>query len=301
MKAIHKYIGTPKDMLYLILGNLGYALSMNLFLFGNNIAAGGFGGLGLVVSHYLPVSVGTVIFVVSIPVFLWSFRVQGVKYTLSALISTAALSILTDLFTFLPNITENKLLAAICGGAIFGYSATILIRGRVSGSGTDLLARLLVTKFRHLSLGAYTFLCDVVVIALSVVAFGDLETAIFAAMTIFVSSFVTDTTVSGLNRAIMFQIITTADPGELAQKIYERLDRGVTLVPATGMYKREGKNMLLVVVGRRQVYDMKDLIKEYAPDAFVILSNITEIMGEGFRGLDVAVPVKNLEDEDNKR
>ena len=301
MGAIKKYIGTPKEMLHILLGNLGYALAMDLFLFGNNIAAGGFGGLGLIVSHLLPVSVGTVIFAVSIPVFIWSFRVQGVKYTLSALISTAALSIFTDALAFLPTITDNKLLAALCGGALYGCSAMILIRGRVSGSGTDLLARLLVTKFRSLSLGAFTFICDVAVISLSVAVFGDIETAIYAAVTIFVMSFVTDKAVSGLNRACMFEIITSADPKALSQKIYERLDRGVTLLNATGMYRGEGKNMLIVVVGRRQIYEMKDIIKEYAPDAFVMLSNVTEIMGEGFHRVDVAVPIKALDEEQHKK
>lgn len=300
MKTIKKYIGTPKQLLHILVGNLGYALGMNLFLFGNNISSGGFSGLGFILSHFLPVTVGTVIFAVSIPVFIWSFRVQGAKYTLSALISTVVLSVSTDLLSFLPTITENRLLAAICGGAMYGFSATILIRGRVSGSGTDLLARLMVTKFRRLSLGAYTFMCDAVVITLSAVAFGDIETAIYAAISILVSSFVTDTAISGFNRACMFQIITSADPDELSKIIYGRLDRGVTLIPATGMYKREGKNMLIVVVGRRQIYEMKDIIKECAPDSFVILSNITEIMGEGFRGLDVAVPVKSLEDNGEK-
>lgn len=298
MKTIKKYIGTPRNLLFLIIGNLGYALGGNLFLYGNDIAAGGFGGLGLIVSNYLPISIGTVIFLISVPVFIWSYRVQGLKYTLSALFSTVALSIFTDLFAFLPTITDNKLLAAICGGAMYGCSAVTLIRGQVSGSGTDLLARLLVTRFRSVSLGTYTFMCDAVVISLSVFAFGGIEIALYAAGTIFVSSLVIDRLVGGLNRACMFQVITNADPSELARRITDKLDRSATLVPVMGMYKHEERNMLIVVVSQRQTYEMKDLIKECAPDAFVILSNVTEIMGEGFHGVDVAVPIKNLEDEE---
>ena len=110
-----KIIGKPSEYLHILFGNLLYALGFNLFLNGNNIAAGGFGGIGLVVSRFLPVSVGTVVVVLSIPIFIWSYKVQGAKYTISAFLSTLAFSGFTDLFSFLPNVTDNKLLAALCG------------------------------------------------------------------------------------------------------------------------------------------------------------------------------------------
>lgn len=293
---LKKIIGTPTEYAALLVANLMYGVGFNLFFRDNEIAAGGFGGLGLVVSHFLPVSVGTVVLVVSIPVFIWSFRVQGAKYTLSALISTVAFSAFTDLFAFLPNVTENKLMAAILGGATYGFAAALLVRGRVSGSGSDLLGRLLVTKFRVMSLGAFIFIVDAVVITLSLIAFRDIETTIYAAATIFITTFVTDQVIAGFNRAYMFQIITKTDAEFLAGKIAEKLDRGVTLVPAKGMYKKEERNLLLVVVSPRQIYEMKDIIKAHAPDAFVVLTSASEIMGEGFHGVDVAVPMKELEE-----
>ncbi|MBQ4382296.1 MAG: YitT family protein, partial [Oscillospiraceae bacterium] len=134
-----KNIGTPGEYLHLIVGNLLFALGFDLFLAGNDIAAGGFGGLGLVLSRLIPVSVGTVVFVLSIPVFIWSFKVEGAKYTLSALISTVAFSAFTDALSFLPTLTNNKLMAAVCGGILYGLAAFVLVRGRVSGSGSDLL------------------------------------------------------------------------------------------------------------------------------------------------------------------
>ncbi len=297
-----KYIGKPTEYVALIVGNLIYALGFNLFLAQNNIAAGGFGGLGLVVNHFVPqISVGTVVLVLSIPAFIWSFCVQGVKYTLSALFSTLAFSLFTDLFAFLPNVTENKLMAAACGGITYGLAAAVLVRGRVSGSGSDLLGRLLVTKFRSISLGTVVIIIDVVVIALSVVAFKDLEGAIYAGACIVLCGYVTDAMINGFNRAYTFEIITNQDPNVIADKIWEKIDRGVTLVPVKGMYKNEERNMLMVVVSRRQIYDMKDIIREYAPDAFVTLFSTNEIMGEGFNGVDVTVPIKKLEEAENKK
>jgi uncharacterized membrane-anchored protein YitT (DUF2179 family) len=294
-----KIFGTPKEYLCLILGNLGYAIAFDIFFAGNNIASGGFSGLGLVINHFLPIiSVGTVVLVLSVPMFIWSYFVQGAKYTLSALISTVVLSFLIDRLAFLPSVTDNRFLSAICGGAMFGFSATILIRGRVSGSGTDLLARLLVTKFRSMSLGTFLMVCDAFVVALSVLAFGDIESGIYSAISIIVSSSVMDYVVKGVNKATMFLVITDTPAKVLSEKIYERLQRGVTLIPAKGMYSGKERNMLLVVVGRRQIYDMKDVIKEAAPDSFVMMLSVSEILGEGFRGIDVTVPIKELDNKD---
>ena len=152
---LKKIIGRPVEYVCLLLGNLLFGLGFNLFFRANDIAAGGFGGLGLVVSHFIPVSVGTVVFVLSVPLLIWSLCVQGVKYTVSALLSTVALSLFTDALAFLPTVTDNKLLAALCGGACYGLAAATLVRGQVAGSGSDLLGRMLITKFRVLTLGTY--------------------------------------------------------------------------------------------------------------------------------------------------
>ncbi|MGM9521433.1 MAG: YitT family protein [Oscillospiraceae bacterium] len=287
---------TLKEILYILFGNAGFAVAFNCFFTGNDIAAGGFGGLGLIISMWLPVSIGLIVFVISVPVFIWSYFVQGLKYTVSALLSTAAFSLLVDLFSFLPTLTENRLLAAICGGALYGFSSSILVRGYVSGSGTDLLARLLVTKFRHISLGSMVLICDGFVVALSVVAYGDIESGIYAAGALMIASYVMDTSIRGVNRAVIFQIITDGSADELADAII-KMDRGVTLLPAMGMYKRQEKNMLMVVVRPREIYAFKDLIRRISPGAFVMMVPANEVMGEGFKGIDVTVPVKNVKEE----
>ncbi len=286
-----KFKRSIKGVLYLLLGNFGYSVAFNCFFTENNIAAGGFGGLGLVINSILPVSTGVAVFVMSVPVFIWSYIVQGPKYTVSALASTLAFSVFLDVFSFFPNLTEDRLLAAICGGALYGVSASVLIMGGVSGSGTDLLARLLVTRFRRISLGAILMVCDGIVVILSVIAFGDIESGVLAVVSLFVLSTVMDTAIRGVNRACLFEIIPDGPAEELAKEIME-LGRGVTLVQAQGMYQRTKRDMLLVVVRPREVYAVKDLIREKCPGAFVMLLPANEIMGEGFDGLDVTVPMR---------
>ena len=287
-----------RSLLYLIVGNLGLALALDCFFTGNEIAAGGFGGIGVIVNALAPsLSVGFVVFVISIPVFIWSYFVQGWAYTLSALLSTVAFSGFADLLAFLPNLTENRLLAAVCGGALYGVAGAILARGYVAGSGTDLLARLLVTKFRHISLGTFVFLCDALVVLASVFAFGDIESGIYAGGAIAVCSFTMDKVIHGFNKAVVFEIITpdaeTAD--KLSGIIMEKLDRGVTMIPAVGMYERRERNMLMVAVSPKQIYEIKDLIHDHAPGSFAVMLHANEVIGEGFKGLDVTVPVKDVE------
>ncbi len=289
-----------KSLIYIIVGNLGLAVALDCFFTPNEIAAGGFGGVGIIVNYLLPkVSVGAVVFLISIPVFVWSWFKQGAAYTFSALLSTVAFSVFADLLSFLPCLTENKLLACICGGAIYGAAGAVLVRGYVAGSGTDLLARLLVTKFRNVSLGTMVLICDGVVVAASVLAFGDIESGIYAAGAIAVCSFTMDKFIHGFNKAVVFQVITPdSDASErLARVIMEKLDRGVTLIPAVGMYQRSDRNMLMIAVSPKQVYEVKDLIHTCAPGSFAVMLHANEVIGEGFKGLDPTVPMKNISED----
>ncbi len=287
-----------RQIICLILGNLGQALAFDCFLAGNDIAAGGFGGLALVISTIIPLTSGIIVMLLSVPVFIWSYFVHGARYTLSALISTAMFSFFIDLLSFVPTLTDNKLLAAICGGFLYGVSAYAIVMGRVAGTGTDLLARLLVTKFRTISLGNMTLICDGIVIVLSMIVFGNFETGIYAVVAIAVTSYSLDKAIQGGNEACLFEIITDGDIDTLADAILTRMNRGLTMLPAVGMYERKERNMLMVVVSRREVYTLKDLLRELCPDAFVMMLPASEVMGEGFHEVDVTVPVKNIEDKE---
>jgi uncharacterized membrane-anchored protein YitT (DUF2179 family) len=291
---------TLQALICILLGNAGQAVAFNCFFSPNEIAAGGFGGLALVLSTLIPISVGLLVIILSVPMFIWSYFVQGLEYTISALLSTVAFSAFVDLFSFLPCLTENKLLAAICGGLIYGAAAYILVRGYVAGTGTELLARLMVTKIRHISMGTMILILDGIVILLSVIVFGDLETSIYAIGSIAIASYSLDALIKGGNKAVIFQIITDGDADKLADEIMKSLDRGVTLIPAKGMYERKERDMLMVVVSPREVYAFKDIVRRLCPNAFIVMLSANEVMGEGFGGLDVTVPVKNVSEEQRK-
>ncbi len=295
-----KSVITAKSAICVILGNLGQAVAFDCFLAGNDIAAGGFGGLALVISELVPLTPGVIVAIMSVPLFIWSWVVQGTKYTISALLSTAAFSFFVDALAFMDTLTEDRLLASLCGGFLYGISAYIMARGYVAGSGTDLLARLLVTKLKHISLGTLLLVCDGTVVVLSMIVFRELESGIYAVVTLTVMSFVLDAAINGGNKAMLFEIITDRSPDELSDAIMNEMERGVTLVPVTGMYERQNRNMLMVVVSPREVYAVKKLIRQHCPGAFVVMLPASEILGEGFSGLDVTVTERAREKENEQ-
>lgn len=275
-----------KQGLYLVGGSLGYALGLNLFLSGNGIAAGGFSGVAIIVNYLVPVPIGLFTFALSLPLFVWAYVAKGKHFVWRTLVCSAIYSLFIDALSFLPTLTNNLMVASVCGGICYGVSGVLLLRGGASGSGTDLLARLMLTKLRHVTLGTMIIIVDGLVVLSSVLVSGDLSLGIYAILSIAVCSYSTDWLIRGFNRAMVFYIITSSDPKVMADKIMYDLDRGVTLLNGKGMYGGEGKSILMVVVKSRQVYHIKDLVQQCDPNAFVVLSAANEIMGEGFDGID---------------
>jgi uncharacterized membrane-anchored protein YitT (DUF2179 family) len=281
-----KKLGFTWDKLgFLILANLGYALGINLFLEDNQIAAGGFSGLAIALNHLFYVPVGAFTFVLTIPLLVWAWFAKGKYFTVSTLISSVFYSVFIDVLSFLPCLTTNKLIAAIAAGILYGVSSVMFLKANGSSSGTDLLARLLLTKGRSLTLGKMYLLTDGTIILFSIFVYGNIENGIYAALCLATSSWVTDSLINGFNKASVFHIIMDTDPEPLAKAIMKVLDRGVTLQKGTGMYAQSDKSVLVVVVKPREVYKVKDLIKKYAPKAFAYLNPASEVVGEGFNML----------------
>ena len=276
-----------RRILYIIGGNACNALALNLFLTENEIAAGGFFGVAIVLNHFFYVPVGLFVFALTIPLLIWAWRVQGWKYVLNTLLTTASYSLFVDVSAlFLHRITENLALAGVCGGALIGLGAVFYLQGESSSGGTDLLARLLVTWRREVSLGTMFMVVDGTVILASMLVTGDIELGLYAAISLGVCSYVNDLLIHGMNKAEVFFIIPSGDPEPIAQAIIHGLDRGVTSLSGRGMYGHEEKQVLMTVVKPRQGHRVKALVKEIDPAAFVFRSQANEVVGEGFLDVD---------------
>lgn len=276
-----------RRILYICAGNACNALALNLFLTENEIAAGGFFGIAIVLNHFFYVPVGLFVFALTIPLLIWAWRVQGWKYVLNTLLTTASYSVFVDISAlFLHRVTENLALSAVCGGALIGLGAVMYLQGECSSGGTDLLARLLVTWRREVSLGTMFMIVDGVVILASIIVTGDIELGLYAAISLGVCSYVNDLLIHGMNKAEVYFIIPSGDPEPIAQAIIHGLDRGVTSLSGRGMYGNEEKQVLMTVVKPRQSHRVKALVKQIDPAAFVFRAQANEVVGEGFLDVD---------------
>ncbi len=283
---------TIKQVGYLFLADILYALALNLFYVGNQIAAGGFAGIATVINSFVPIPVGTAVFVMSIPVVIASFRIKGASYTIVTVITTAVYSIIVDALSFLPTITDDKLVAVVCGGILYGLGASMAIKAHLSSGGTDLLAKLLITRFKAMSIGTLFMLIDGTIVVIAAIAYKDIGAAIYAILAIAVASVISDLMNKGFNRAQMFFIFANQNMQEISDAILYEMGRGATSFNGTGKYSNNDKEILLVVVKPSETHILKEVVHRYDPTAFIILVSANEIIGEGFEDTNLTETVE---------
>jgi len=262
------------------------ALGVSFFLIPAKIAAGGVSGLATVIYHLTGFPAGVIMLLLNLPLFILSWRVLGSIFGARTLFGTVALSLFVDLFNrWAAPITEDLLLAAIYGGVLSGIGLGIAFRSGGSTGGTDMAAQLLA-RFFPTSVGQALLLVDGAVIVLAGAVFG-LELAMYALIAVFISTKAIDLVQEGQSYAKACLIISD-HPEPIGQAIMEQLERGVTSLEGQGMYTRHGKDVLLVIVSRMEIAAIKRIVASLDPKAFVIIHDVHEVLGEGFRRLPEA-------------
>ncbi len=277
----------------IFLGNLCYALAINLFLEPNHIAAGGFAGLAIALNRYIHVPTGVFVLVLSLPLYAWSVPVKGWSFMLLGLLGSVMYTFEVDVSALLlPVGTGDLLLAAICGGALNGLAAICFLGAETNSGGTDLLARLLLTRHRGLSLGTMFLFCDGAVVLASMLVEKNLEIGIYGVIGIVVSSFVSDRLIAGMNRASIYYIVPSGPSEPIARAVMEGLERGVTRLEGEGMYAHTRRDVLMTVVKPGQGYKVKALVKGIDPGAFVFMAHAAEVAGKGFLEVDASESIR---------
>lgn len=274
---------TVKSYALITLGCLLYAISFNCFFVPNQIAYAGVTGIAQIIHHLFGVpSIGTLIIVINIPLFLLGWRFFGLGTLLSSLYAMALGSVLIDaiaaMYTFSP---LEPMLASIFGGVLLGLSLGIIIQQGATTGGTDLAAKLLQIKFGWLPMGRLLMVLDLVIILLNAVVFRRLESALYGIVALVISSKMLDTVLYGMDTARVAYIISPKRE-EITAAIFEELDRGVTFLPSRGAYSGEERDMLMCVIKDRQIVQMKKLLQRIDPDAFIVVCDAHEVLGEGF-------------------
>lgn len=273
-------------MFYEILGvSVGIALivlGLDMFLIPNKIAAGGVSGIATILHYLVGVPVGAAMLALNVPLFLMAIYRLGLKFGFRSLYGTLAVSLSIDaLAPFVPVPTGDLLLACLFGGVLVGLGLGIVFRYRGTTGGTDLAAAVL-RSYTGANVGQLLFLVDATIVLAAGFAFNSAELAMYALITIFVTSWLVDLVQEGFSYAKAFIIITNhAD--QIAPVILKDLNRGATAWKARGMFSGGERQVLLSVVQRSEVSRLKELIYSIDPGAFVILADVHEVLGEGFK------------------
>ena len=269
-----------KNAALILIGLLCCAAAYNLYLIPNNIAAGGFTGIGQLVNSFCSISVGTVSILLNIPLFLFSMKTLGLRFGARSLLAMLGLSLFID-YLPIPCATNDLLLATVFGGVLGGVGFGLILRGSATTGGTDMLASLIHRFIPTLRVSVGIFAIDGLVILASAFVF-DQQSAMYALICAFMMNVVVDIVLEGPNSAHSYLIISDRSE-QIAQRIMDELERGVTAFAGKGMYSGTDKQVLLCVVNRFEAMQLRRIVFSIDANAFVIANKAHEVLGEGFK------------------
>ena len=270
------------EKMQIILGTSITAFSTSMVLLPNKISTGGFSGIGTAIYYYFHFPIGTVVFFLNIPIFIITYIKIDKKVFFNSILGTLLLSTFLNIFQHLKPLTEDRFLACIYGGIISGIGSAITLKANASTGGSELLARIIKEYKNDLSISNIVAILDIIIITLNVIVFKKIEIGLYSAIAIFISGKMIDVFLEGINFAKMILIISPKYL-EISDKINSKVDRGSTAIKAIGMYKNEERNILLCVASRQEIGKIRLIINETDENAFIIITDVREVIGEGFK------------------
>jgi len=273
-----------KNALLLVVGCAVSGLAYALFLIPHHFVPGGISGIAIIINYFAGLPVGALIVVLNIPVFLLGLKTMGKKYVLHSLAGMLVSSLFIDLFNKVlkvPSATDNTILAAIYGGVMLGLGLGIVFRGRASTGGSDIIG-MVISKHTGMSLGFGIMIADFVIISASGLAFGSLEAPLYGYLVLFLSTKVIDMILEGWSYSKLV-IITSSRTQEIADFILRGLDRSGTALRSRSLYLNREGEIILTVIHRKQLADLRNFIKKTDPEAFVVINDTYDVLGKGFK------------------
>lgn len=278
-----------RDLFFIILGALVQAFAMRLFLIPGLMVSGGISGAAQIINFFSGWPVGVMIFLGNLPLFLlgWQY-LGGTRFALRTALAVAAFSVFTDGLTFfLPSqgITTDPVLEAIYGGVLLGIGLGLVYHGSGTSGGSDILGRIL-NHHRGVSISQAYLITDGLVVLASGFAFG-WERALYGLIVIYISGLAAELVSEG-NSIYRMAFIISSHPEKIISKVCGELERGITILPGTGGFTGQEKPVLYCVLTRAEINLLKTIVSEIDPDAFMVIGQANEALGEGFRPLNNA-------------
>ncbi len=272
----------------IVFGLFLYSLSWTAFLIPQQITGGGVSGIGALIYYATGFPVGYTYFLVNIGLVALAIRVLGASFGVKSIVGIVAGSLLLSLLQSLIQmpVVEDKFLSAIIGGILSGVGLGIVFTQGGSTGGTDIIA-MIVTKYRNISPGRVILLCDVFIIGSSFLVLTDLppvkriETIVYGYVSMAITAYAIDAVLSGSRQSVQM-FIFSKNYTDIADRITNQMNRGVTVIDGMGWYTKEAQKVVITLVRKHEANDIYRLIKEVDDEAFISVANVMGVYGRGF-------------------
>ena len=277
-----KILGFVWDVIKSAIGCALFGLGFNLFLMPNGMNIGGLSGIAMIVVHLTGFgTVGVFTILMNIPLFILAGWKIGKKFFWGSLIGMLFSSLFLDLFALIPAPTVEPLLGGIYGGVISGAGLGFIFAAGVSTGGSDIIVRLLKLKWRNVPIGVINMCFDTCVAILTGIVYQDINSALYSGIAIFLTGKIIDMVVYSFDYSKVALIITK-EYDKIATEISDKLERGATFLHGEGTYTHRQTKVVLTAVKKQQIAELKELVVEIDPDAFVIVQEAHQVLGDGF-------------------
>lgn len=277
---------TALDYTLVVLGAFVQALAMRLFLIPGELVSGGISGAAQIVNHFVAFPIGVMVFLGNLPLFLLGWRyLGGIRFAIRTAVAIVVFSLATDLLSFIiptSGVTLDNVLITLYGGLLYGFGLGLVYLGQGTSGGSDILGRILNSRF-GVSISQAYLITDGLVVLAGGFAFGWVK-ALYGLLVIYICGQAA-TMISEGSSIYRTAMIVTSQPTAVAEEILKCLCRGTTILTGTGAYTGESRPVLYVVITRSEVNQLKELVRDIDPKALMVIGVAHEALGEGFRPL----------------
>ena len=272
--------------LMIVLGSILYAVGFQCFCFPNHIVAGGITGISMILNRFTHWPVGMMVLAMNVPLFLIAWRHFGVSYLVGSLVGTAVSSVCVDLIALTHIVaTNDPMLGSIIGGVIKGAGMGIIYYFGASTGGVDILAKMLREKYQSINFGTIVLIIDVFIVIAYAFVLQQYESAMYSLIGMYVVSKVVDLALYGIDKSSLCYIVSEKSE-ELVQEILSgHVHRGVTILDGHGAYSHQNKNVIMCVIKRTQMGEMRRTVRRVDEHAFFIVTDAKNVFGNGFESI----------------
>ena len=273
---------TLTDFVILTTGCILLAVSINVFLVPYKISAGGISAIGTILLYLFGIKMSLTNLIFNVALFIFGYKYLGIGAVIKTALGIILLSVFLEVTSYIPQYTENEIISVLSGGILMGAGVGMIVKIGASTGGSDFAGLILKKFLPHISLARLILIIDVVIVIISGIVFKSYTVTVYSLITLFVSSLITDKIITLGDNAKMLQIFSKENK-KISNHILNQFERGVTGVRCMGMYTHEESRMLLCVITPKELPIYMNMIKNYDKEAFVIVSNVHEVIGEGFK------------------